>query len=333
MDPLTVLRDFTIQNNLDKIIRVNNSFRFNSQISFPCTIETAYRSKQGNFYTLETLIYFIQNVNIKHHDYIRNAGTQKINAVTLLDRKPLIEYLHGRISSTDAIEFLPVSVSNVSNANYDFDNLEKNSDVRVRVLENENPMELVREIERPLKDSETILECRHRDFYSVLTAATKRDEERLKVESQQRKDGLVAKNRIDRGFGDEMMGVGVEGNVKVKSDGVPIILVPSASQTLITIYNVKEFLEDGVFVPTDVKMKQMKGAKPECVTVLKKFSSRDRVVTAYEVRDKPSTFKAEEWGRVVAVFVLGKEWQFKDWPFKDHVEIFNKSKCFCYFFS
>jgi hypothetical protein len=28
----------------------------------------------------------------------------------------------------------------------------------------------------------------------------------------------------------------------------------------------------------------------------------------------------------VAVFVLGKEWQFKDWPFKDHVEIFNKSK-------
>jgi parafibromin len=90
---------------------------------------------------------------------------------------------------------------------------------------------------------------------------------------------------------------------------------------------VKEFLEDGIFIPTDVKAKQMKGPKPECVTVQKKFSTdRNRVMTAYEVRDKPSALKGDDWDRVVAVFVLGKEWQFKDWPFKDHVEIFNKSK-------
>ena len=31
---------------------------------------------------------------------------------------------------------------------------------------------------------------------------------------------------------------------------------------------------------------------------------------------------------MVAVFVLGKEWQFKGWPFKDHVEILDKSKFF-----
>ncbi|KAJ0742245.1 putative Cell division control protein [Helianthus annuus] len=327
MDPLTALREMTIQNKLDQIVRVNNEYRFNSTLSFPCTIETAYRSKQGNLYTLETLVYFITNLHIKHHDYIRNAGTHRIPAVTLLDRKPLIEYLHGRISSTDAIEFHDYRVNNLPiypNLNLapvddvSFDDLE--SRVRVRP-QDKNPIELIREIERPLRDRETVLECRHRDFYSLLTAATKRDEERQRVESQQRKDGLVAKTRI----GDEL---GVDRNVKMKGgkigEGVPIILVPSASQTLITIYNVKEFLEDGVFIPTDVKMKGMKGPKPECVTVLKKFSSRDRVVTAYEVRDKPSALKAEEWGRVVAVFVLGKEWQFKDWPFKDHVEIFNK---------
>ncbi|MFS7974913.1 putative Cell division control protein [Helianthus anomalus] len=327
MDPLTALREMTIQNKLDQIVRVNNEYRFNSALSFPCTIETAYRSKQGNLYTLETLVYFITNLHIKHHDYIRNAGTHRIPAVTLLDRKPLIEYLHGRISSTDAIEFHDYRVNNLPiypNLNLapvddvNFDDLE--SRVRVRP-QDRNPIELIREIERPLRDRETVLECRHRDFYSLLTAATKRDEERQRVESQQRKDGLVAKTRI----GDEL---GVDRNVKMKGgkigEGVPIILVPSASQTLITIYNVKEFLEDGVFIPTDVKMKGMKGPKPECVTVLKKFSSRDRVVTAYEVRDKPSALKAEEWGRVVAVFVLGKEWQFKDWPFKDHVEIFNK---------
>ncbi|KAK4405731.1 protein CDC73 [Sesamum angolense] len=140
------------------------------------------------------------------------------------------------------------------------------------------------------------------------------------MEALQRKDNIVAKNRIEsRGFG-----VGEEATKMRKiGEGVPIILVPSAFSTLITIYNVKEFLEDGVFIPTDVKLKQVKGGKPDCVTVQKKFS-RDRVVQAYEVRDKPSALKSDDWDRVVAVFVLGKEWQFKDWPFKDHVEIFNK---------
>ncbi|CAI0465910.1 unnamed protein product [Linum tenue] len=92
----------------------------------------------------------------------------------------------------------------------------------------------------------------------------------------------------------------------------------SAFQTLITIYNVKEFLEDGVYIPPDVKVKQMKGAKPACVTVQKKFSTdRSKVMTAYEVRDKPSALKSDDWDRVVAVLVLRKEWQFKDWPYKD----------------
>ena len=191
---------------------------------------------------------------------------------------------------------------------------------------------MIKALERPLKDRESLLECRNRDFYGILQASTKREEERQRLESQQRKDGLVAKSRL----------IGSEDSIdhhheaisrpKIHlkgskiGEGVPIILVPSASQTLITIYNVKEFLEDGVFVAPEVKVRGGM-AKPECVTVQKKLS-RDRVVAAYEVRDKPSVLKAEDWERVVCVFVLGKEWQFKDWPFKDHVEIFNKSELY-----
>ncbi|XP_076891677.1 uncharacterized protein LOC143543162 [Bidens hawaiensis] len=74
MDPLTALREMTIRNDLDKIVRVGDHYRFGPSLSFPCTIDTAYRSKQGNRYTLETLVYFITNLTTKHHDYIRNAG-------------------------------------------------------------------------------------------------------------------------------------------------------------------------------------------------------------------------------------------------------------------
>lgn len=192
---------------------------------------------------------------------------------------------------------------------------------------------LIKSIEKPLKDREALLKCKHKDFYNVLTTATRREEDRQRMELGQRKDGLVAKSRLmgaddhHRGYGDDSGFETPKPKMNFKGskigEGVPIILVPSASQTLITIYNVKEFLEDGIYIPMDVKVKQIKGPKPDCVTVQKKFS-RDRVVTAYEVRDKPSTLKPEDWERVVAVFVLGKEWQFKDWPFKDHVEIFNK---------
>ncbi|KAI8564383.1 hypothetical protein RHMOL_Rhmol03G0177200 [Rhododendron molle] len=343
MDPLSVLRDYAIRNDLDSIVRVNDDFRFGSDYSFPAAAPTAYRSKQGHLFTLETLIHFLKHSHLKYTDYMKNIKPLAVPTVSFIDRKPLLDYLLGHVSSSDAVQYVNPNFSPAPAAEYRpedpgldprFDpELDANEDVS-RVGLSENYIEMIRAAERPVRDREAILECKNKDFYEVLKAAARREEERQRSDSQQRKDGLVAKNRLmrgdERGFGEEL-GLGYDSTPRAKmgvkggkaGEGVPIILVPSALQTLITIYNVKEFLEDGVFIPTDAKMKQVKVAKPDCVTVQKKFS-RDRVVTAYEVRDKPSALKAEDWDRVVAVFVLGKEWQFKDWPFKDHVEIFNK---------
>uniref|UniRef100_A0A2P2LFT3 Protein CDC73 homolog n=1 Tax=Rhizophora mucronata TaxID=61149 RepID=A0A2P2LFT3_RHIMU len=357
MDPLSALRDYTMRGELDKIVRVNDEFWFGSDYVFPCSAKTAYRSKQGNLYTLETLVYFLLNANAKFTEYLQNALSHGVPAITFIDRKPLIDYLSGKLSSTDSIVFPlpeqppPQQQQQNLNLNADLDGeyrpedtglVDSSDKVAAETAGNdgkeEDLLSLIYAIERPLKDRESLLECKNRDFYSVLVASTRRDEERQRIESQQRKDGLVAKTRLmgadDRGiiaYGEDTGAYDSIAKPKMHlkggkmGEGVPIILVPSAFQTLITIYNVKEFLEDGVYIPADVKVKQMKGPKPECVTVQKKFGAdRNRVMTAYEVRDKPSALKAEDWDRVVAVFVLGKEWQFKDWPFKDHVDIFNK---------
>jgi parafibromin len=183
----------------------------------------------------------------------------------------------------------------------------------------------IRALERPFKDRNALLDARGRDFLAVFQAALRRQDEQRKAGA---KDAAPS-SRTDSGAGaaalakpkvvDRALGDGV----------VPIILVPSASQTLITIYNVKEFLEDGVFVPSEERMRATKGGKPESVTVQKKLIRAERAGAAggavsFEVRDKPASLKSDDWGRVVGVFVLGKEWQFKDWPFKDHVEIFNR---------
>lgn len=346
MDPLSALREYTMRGELEKIVRVNGEFRFGEEYSFPCSVETAYRSTKGNRYTLETLVHYVRNHHLKHTEYFQNTFALGIPSVTLPDRKPLLQYLQGTLSSTDSIEYRPEDPSFPPPNSNPIPNPSPNpnpnptlpppssSTTLHKPEEDLDFMSMIKSVEKPLKDRESLLECKNRDFYSVLVAATKREEDRQRMESHQRKDGLVAKSRLmgtdDRGglgFGDDM-GYDPTPKPKMRSkigEGVPIIFVPSAFQTLITIYNVKEFLEDGIYIPTDVKVKQMKGARPDCVTVQKKLS-RDRVVTAYEVRDKPSTLKPEDWDRVVAVFVLGKEWQFKEWPFKDHVDIFNKSQ-------
>ncbi|TXG72082.1 hypothetical protein EZV62_000661 [Acer yangbiense] len=335
MDPLSALRDFTIRGELDKVAQVGNEVRFGSNYAFPCSIETAYRSKQGNLYTLQTLVFFIKNYSLKHTEFIQSARGNRLPAVTLPDRKPLFDYLTGKIDSTDQIEFhLPqnpnaLDASRIETTLLGDETQRNNNDFEIL-----DYMSMIRAVEKPLKDLEALLECKNSDFYSVLVSSTRREEERQRIESHQRKDGLMVAETIFNEWPhlerlEALVDVENVGSQKLKGgkigEGVPIILVPSAFQTLLTIYNVKEFLEDGVYIPTEVKVKSMNGVRPECVTVQKKFSrDRDQVVKAYEVRDKPSALKPEDWDRVVAVFVLGKEWQFKDWPFKDHVEIFNK---------
>lgn len=110
---------------------------------------------------------------------------------------------------------------------------------------------------------------------------------------------------------------------KTKPDGLPIIHVPSASQSLLNTYNVKEILGDGVHIAPHPKVKTMP-KKLDVVLVQRKMGRQRPVV--YEATNKIVGFSSQDWDRVVAVFVLEKDWQFKDWPFEDRVEIFNKNE-------
>jgi parafibromin len=43
----------------------------------------------------------------------------------------------------------------------------------------------------------------------------------------------------------------------------------------------------------------------------------------YHVIDNTTKMTARDWNRVVAVFVLGQSWQFKDWQWSSPVELFS----------
>lgn len=91
----------------------------------------------------------------------------------------------------------------------------------------------------------------------------------------------------------------------------PIIIIPAAPKSLITMFNVKEILQEYKFVSTEEK--RAGGAKRENDVLIQRRKDGGLTVP-YRVLDNPGRLTNAEWDRVVAVFVMGQAWQFKGWP-------------------
>uniref|UniRef100_T1J7K9 Paf1 complex subunit Cdc73 N-terminal domain-containing protein n=1 Tax=Strigamia maritima TaxID=126957 RepID=T1J7K9_STRMM len=105
----------------------------------------------------------------------------------------------------------------------------------------------------------------------------------------------------------------------------PIIIIPATTNTLITMYNAKDILQDLRFVGTDEK--KQGGCKRDNEVLVQR--RRDGVTIPYRVIDNASKLGREDWDRVVAVFVQGPAWQFKGWPWDGNpVDVFSRIKAF-----
>ncbi|XP_055375162.1 parafibromin [Condylostylus longicornis] len=114
----------------------------------------------------------------------------------------------------------------------------------------------------------------------------------------------------------------VSQNAPKRTSRTPIIIIPSATTSLITMYNAKDILQELKFVSTEEKKSQ--GCPRDNEVLLQR--RRDNAITVpYRVIDNPQKLSAQDWTRVVAVFVMGPAWQFKGWPWDGNpVEIFSK---------
>ena len=101
-----------------------------------------------------------------------------------------------------------------------------------------------------------------------------------------------------------------------KPTGKPIIIVPNAMTSPITLLNSMEFFQKARFIPRNVILKTMSGPKPTSVTFKRSVSSRlGGGEIEYEIIDNPvrKLKRMEDWDRVVAVIAQGAAWQFKGW--------------------
>ena len=102
----------------------------------------------------------------------------------------------------------------------------------------------------------------------------------------------------------------------------PIIIVPMGASGTISSINAGDLLEDGKYITIEEKRKS--GGQREKERYITRTLSNG-LKGKYLLVDSPK-FDPKDWDRVVAVFVLGQTWQFKDWPDKyaKPVELFSR---------
>ncbi|EKX50197.1 hypothetical protein GUITHDRAFT_104010 [Guillardia theta CCMP2712] len=88
----------------------------------------------------------------------------------------------------------------------------------------------------------------------------------------------------------------------------PIIVVPQAQSSLINKWNAKILLEEGKYRSKEDVRKS--GADPDSLATVTHME--DQEMQRYRIVDNVDALGGEEWNRIVAVFVQGSDWQFKN---------------------
>ncbi|XP_025112540.1 parafibromin-like [Pomacea canaliculata] len=111
-----------------------------------------------------------------------------------------------------------------------------------------------------------------------------------------------------------------------KGSRTPIIIIPAANTSLITMLNCKDVLQDLKFISTEDKKAQ--GSKRDSEVLIHRRKDGGLTVP-YRIIDNPTKLTPDDWDRVVAVFVQGPAWQFKGWPWDGNpTEIFSRIRGF-----
>ncbi|KAI8928248.1 RNA pol II accessory factor, Cdc73 family-domain-containing protein [Entophlyctis helioformis] len=108
-------------------------------------------------------------------------------------------------------------------------------------------------------------------------------------------------------------------------DAIPIIIVPAAAQSLLTLYNVNDLLVKQTFVSNDEYRNRGVDKPTQVILERDPKSIPQGAAKKVLVVDNVDTLKPRDWDRVVAVFTNGQEWQFRGWKWAKPVDIFHNT--------
>ncbi|KAJ7796140.1 RNA polymerase II-associated protein [Mycena olivaceomarginata] len=114
----------------------------------------------------------------------------------------------------------------------------------------------------------------------------------------------------------------------------PIIMISSSPTALITMHNVKQFLEESTFIPSQAA-RQSNTRTEDVLHIIRKRTSIDPSGREHESRTRYFVVDAVEalgkfgpdaWERVVCVMTTGQAWQFRPYKWNEPIQLFHHVK-------
>ena len=322
METVRLLRQ-SVVSKTDVVVGDDGVFHFGGQ-KFPGKTMTPYKRKnRPNNFTVADLYLFIQhNVLKKTKDYLKACKERKMVPVSLLQRKSMANYFKGLADSAPELETPDAKTDSARETSA----APKKDASGSAVASATGPVADIDDVAAIYEGEElaltrnTMLQSRTANFKGVLTfceMAENDDKARLEKRSGKKRKSM----------GSSSAAVAAEALKKSRTRIVaqadyppkhPIILVPSGSSGLLTLFNAKRFLEEGFY--EDVQSARRRTRKPNKVMATRKHANGE---VTYLVLDQVTRLSPNDWNRVVAVVALGPLWQFKKWFWKTPAEIFN----------
>ncbi|AOA62691.1 Paf1p complex component [Komagataella phaffii CBS 7435] len=237
-------------------------------------------------------------------DYITECEKENIDGISFVERSELISWLKGEITSSAFIKGEKVGITEENGKNEG----ETKSNNK-RKLSDDPLLKEIASNERVLIDHNKVLRgLKPKDFSSV----AKDCELRILKEKPANAKSSDSNGRSS---------TSVSSSSKDARNKEPIIVLSPAASSLVRMSNVKEFLQEGKFLDPSKEP-----ASSSNLLAIQRKSSRFKTPIKLLVVDNVEKLftKSEYWDRVVAIVTTGKDWQFKNYKYKDPQILFQK---------
>ncbi|EAU82000.1 RNA polymerase II accessory factor [Coprinopsis cinerea okayama7 len=323
---------------------------FGTTTTFPKTAPTRYRkpgsTTDSDVYSLEALYLAWLYRDAPGAEYMKHARENGLGVgfVSITERKKVVDWLEGR--GGDDGRIIPLgsatgggtppgtpprgsfaSLATPQKARAAPTAAVSSSPTKRRYVPDAADMEVVKKIkegEIELQDRTTVLRgTKPNNYSSVRTSII----ERLKKMKESSRPGAPAQPTAPLA------------DSKSRKRNYPIIIISSSPTSLITMYNVKRFLQESIFEPPqDAKARAAAEGNPKPEDMIPLYRKKTIIETSgreiethsrYFVVDSVealSKFGTDAWDRVVCVMTTGQQWQFRPYKWSEPRVLFHHVK-------
>ena len=318
IDPLDYLRKNIKQNK--NIIREGDNLIFEDGVKLPLNVPTALMSAnhKEKHYTLGSLwLYLKFKENLK--DYITETQKQKIEFVESIDREKIIDFF---IKDMDNINILDNEIrpktlitlgKKTKGTHLDIFYKDKNAkpeDAKKKLMMKQQElkdknlciMDYIYSHEKKSLNRNSLMKPPENNLsFEHLLSMTK------KIFTS---EGGLKEQEEAKSFLDEL----IENSEGLGTSKLIIVVPSSFNEGNICDKNAKAFLHDGRYINLNMLENDEKDLVVEDNSDNNFFYKIQGKDLLFEICSNVRKFNKNDWKRVVAVFVQGDDWEFKDWP-------------------